>query len=154
VNYTKFPFLPYRNVGVCLPPGTTDTTPRGLFQLYFTDKVVDDICRCSNEYAELMKDKKPGMYRTYKGMTPEVFLRMVGMLIHFGYRKLPQYKFAWRRQSLCYDPFIAATMGRNRFHSLMTFLHLVDKSTEEKLKDEGDKLVKVVNLWLLELCVH
>lgn len=142
-GYTEFPFLPCRNVGVCLPPGKSDTTPKGLFQLYFTDSVVDDICSCSNEYAELMKHKKPSMYSTYKEMNPEDFLKMVGMLIHFGYRKLPQYKLAWRRQSLCYDPFIASTMGRNRFHSLMSFLHLVDKSTEDKLKDEGDKLVKV-----------
>ena len=142
VNYTKFPFAPHRNVGIHLPPGTTDTTPKGLFQLYFTDQVVDEICRCSNEYAELMKDQKPGMYSTYKEMNPDDFLKMVGMLIHFGYRKLPQYKLAWRRQSLCYDPFIAATMGRNKFHSLMSFLHIVDKSTEEKMK-KGDKLVKV-----------
>ena len=31
----------------------------------------------------------------------------------------------------------------------MTFIHIVDKTTEEKLKAEGDKLVKVKELHVL-----
>jgi len=92
VNYNKFQFLPHRNVGIQLPPGTTETTPKGLFQLYFTDKVVDDICRCSNEYAEVMK---PGMYSTYKGINPEDFLSSWN--VNTFWVSKTSYKLAWRR---------------------------------------------------------
>ena len=83
------------------------------------------------------------MYGTYKLMNSEDFLKLVGMLTHFGYRKIPRYRLAWKRLSLCYDPFIASVMGCNKFESLMCSLHITDKSTEERLKDEGDKLLKV-----------
>ena len=137
------PFSPRRNVGIHLPSGMVDKSPMSLFRLFFSNAIVDDICRCSDEYAELRKSKWPGMYKLYKGMTREDFLKLLGMLIHFGYRKIPQYRLAWKRTSLCYDPFISSTMSRNKFESLMSFLHLVDKATEEKLKSERDKLAKV-----------
>jgi len=35
---------------------------------------------------------------------------------------------------------------RHIFESLMTFHYIVDKTTEEKLKAEGDKLAKVKKL--------
>ena len=105
--------------------------------------MIDNIYRCSDEYSELMKNKRPGMYKYYKGITQEDFLKLVGMIIYFGYRKIPQYRLAWKRTSLCYDPFISSSMSRNKFESLMSFLHLVDLATEEKLKSEGDKLAKV-----------
>ena len=83
------------------------------------------------------------MYKHYKSMSSEDFLKLVGLLIHFGYRKIPQYRFAWRHASLCYDPFVSATMSRNRFESLLSMLHIVDKTTEEDLKKKNDKLAKV-----------
>ena len=39
--------------------------------------------------------------------------------------------------------FITQIMSRNRFESLMTSLHIVDKETESKLKADNNKLVKV-----------
>lgn len=105
--------------------------------------MVDNICRCSDEYSKPMKNKCPSMYKLYKGMTLEDFLKLVRMLIHFGYRKIPQYRLAWKCTSLCCDPFISSTMSCNKFESLMSFLHLVDKAMKEKLKSEGDKLAKV-----------
>ena len=99
----------------------------------------------TNKYAELMKNKWPSMYSLYKGMTQEYFLKLVGMFIHFGHWKIPQHRLAWKYTSLCYDPFISSTM-RHIFESLMTFHYIVDKTTEEKLKAEGDKLAKVKKL--------
>ena len=36
--------------------------------------------------------------------------------------------------------------SRNKFDSLLTFLHLVDEDTEKTLRDDGDKLLKVRSL--------
>ena len=48
----------------------------------------------------------------------------------------------WTPTSLCYDPLISKVFSRNKFESLLSFLHVVDEATE-KLKDKGDKLCKV-----------
>ena len=57
--------------------------------------LVGMICRASNEYAKLNKDKSPTMYSYYNEMTPDDFYKLVGIFIHLGYRKIPS--------SLCYD---------------------------------------------------
>ena len=155
-GYTnKFAFSPNRDAGIYLPPNS-DTSERGLFELFFSDDMVAEICRCSDEYAQDMKDKKPYAYKHYKSMTKEDFYKLVGIIIHFGYRKIPQYRFAWRQKCLCHDPFVASVMSRNRFDSLLAFLHVVDKATEADLKKKKDKLAKVsatvvlhFTLWLI-----
>ena len=68
---------------------------------------------------------------------------MVAILIHFGYKKIPSYHLAWSKASLCYDPFVSNIMSRNRFESLMYFLHVVSQNDKEKFKDDNDKLAKV-----------
>ena len=45
----KFAFSPSRNVYVYMPPNTTELSERGLFELYFSDYVVAEICRCSDQ---------------------------------------------------------------------------------------------------------
>ena len=112
--------------------------------MFFSEDIVADICRCSDEYAKGKKSDIPYMYKHYKSMSSEDFLKLVGLLIHFGYRKIPQYRLAWQRGSLC---FVAATMSRNR-----SMLHIVDKTTEQELKKKNDKLAKVSScLYLHEI---
>ena len=124
-------------------PPNTECSERGLFELYFSEEVVEEICCCSNEYAEANKDKKPYAYKYYKSMTKEDFYKLVGLLIHFGYRKIPQYRLVWRHISPCYDPFVVSVMSRNKFDSLLVFSRIVDKYSEEDLKKKSDKLAKV-----------
>ena len=114
------------------------------------------ICNCNDEYAENMKEKKSFMYKRYTPMTQEDFMNLLGMLIHFGYRKIPQYRLAWSSGSLCYDPFIASVISRNKFESLLCFLHVVDKKKEEQLKKDKDKLAKVISPPAKgkKICVH
>ena len=149
---TKIPFTPTRDVGICLPPNTKNRSPRGFFKLFFSEDIMADICCCSNEYAEDTKSKHPYMYKHYKFMSNEDFLKLVGLLIHFGYHKIPQYQLVCRHNSLCFDPFIAATMTHNRFKSLMCMLHMVDKATEQDLKKKNYKLAKVSMVVCVGLC--
>jgi len=82
-----------------------------------------------------MKHSKRVMYKYFRpGMDSTYFYNLVAILIHLGYRKIPSYRLAWNTTSLCYDPFVANIMGRNRFESLLSFLHVVDKETEAQLK--------------------
>ena len=91
------------------------------------------ICSTSNEYAELLKYIKPVMFKYYKAMTEEDFYKHVAIIIHLGYRRISNYRLAWSQASLCYDQFVASIMSRNHFEGLMTFLHIVDSSTEQVL---------------------
>lgn len=76
-------------------------------------------------------------------MTEEDFYKLVAILIHFGYQRIPNYRLAWSEASLCYDAFVANVMSRNNFEGLMAFLHIVDISTEQQLNLIGDKLSKI-----------
>ena len=81
---TNIPFTLTRSVGTHLPPGV-DRSPKGLFQLLFSEDLVDYICSCSDKYAESMKNRRAFMYKKYNAMSQEDFLNLGGMLIHFGY---------------------------------------------------------------------
>lgn len=87
----RFDFVPKRPVGVHnIPSNFEEITPGDLFKLYFDSTVVDYICSASNEYAERNKSKYPTMYAYLRQMTPEVFYKFVGILLHLGYRKIPR----------------------------------------------------------------
>jgi len=79
----------------------------------------------------------------HKEIRREDFYKLVGIIIHLGYRRIPEYCFAWSPSSLCFDPFVAQVMSRNHFEGLLTFLYIVDRVTEEKLREDEDKLAKV-----------
>ena len=143
---TIFPFTPTTAPGYYLPDNTDTSDPESLFKLFFSDDIVAYICKASNEYADLLQDRRKVMYKYYKGMSPEDFYKMVALLIHFGYKKIPHYRFAWSKATLCYDPFVSSTLSRNRFESLMYFLHIVTQEDEERFKNDNDKLAKVRHL--------
>lgn len=138
-----FPFTPVTSPGMYLPDNTDSSDPETLFRLFFSDDIVDYICRASDEYADSLQDRRKVMYKYYKRMSPEDFYKVVALLIHFGYKKIPSYRLAWSKASLCYDPFVSSIMSRNRFESLMYFLHVVSQEDEEQFKNDKDKLAKV-----------
>ena len=141
-------FQPSRSVGVQnVPSNFEELTPADLFKLYFDSAIVDVICSASNEYAERNKSNYPTMYAYFREMTPDNFYKVIGILIHLGYRKIPRPRLLWSPISLCFDPLVSQVLSRNKFESLLTFLHLVHEDTEKKLKEEGDKLHKVRPLY-------
>jgi len=99
-----FPFIPVTQPGFYLPDATDTSDPETLFKLFFSDDIVGYICRASDEYVALLQDRRKVMHKYYKRMTPEDFFRMVALLIHFGYKKIPSYRLAWSKARLCYDP--------------------------------------------------
>ena len=136
-------FNPSRSVGVHLPLHSEDWSPEELFK---DSEIVNMICDASNEYAERNKNKYPVMYSYFRKMEPIDFYNLVGILVHLSYRKIPRARLMWSPTSLCYDPLISKVMSRNRFDSLLTFLHLVDEDTEKSLQKDGDKLLKIRSL--------
>ena len=142
-----FTFDPVRPEGFHIPSEINASNPEDLFKLFFDKSIVEYICNSSNEYAELLKDTKPVMYKYYNNMSTDDFYKMVAIFIHLGYKKIPRYRLAWSMSSLCYDSFVAKVLNRNKFEALMTFLHVVDKEKESQLRDDKDKLLKVRPLY-------
>ena len=141
-----FPFIPPRSVGVHLLADINPNCAESLFKLFFNDVVIQMICKASDEYAELHKDTKPVIYSYYKGMLSADLYKLIGIIVHLGYRKIPRYRLAWSPKSLCYDPIISQVMSRNLIDGLMSFLHVVERDTEATLKEAGDKLAKIRTL--------
>ena len=138
-----FLLTPSTQPGFYLPVDIETSDPESLFKLFFSQDIAEYICKASDEYADLLRDRRKVMYEYYKRMAVEDFYKMVALLIHFGYKKIPNYRLAWSKKSLCYDRFVSNTMSRNRFESLMYFLHIVTSEDEEKFKNDNDKLAKV-----------
>ena len=88
-----------------------------------------------------MAERHKQMYRYFKGMLPDDFSTIMGIIIHLGYCKIPRYRLMWNLKSLCYDPLFPVVIILK-----VSFLHIVDEATEKRFKDEGDKLAKVCPL--------
>ena len=84
-------------------------------------------------------------------MTIEDFYVLLDIFIHLGYHKIPRYKLMWMGSSLYYDHLISKVFSRNRFKSYLSFLHVVNEDTENKLQDNGDKLCKARPLKLMTI---
>ena len=61
-----FPFIPVTSPGFYLPDNTDTSSPEVLFKLFFSDDIVGYICRASDEYADLLQDRRMFMYKYYK----------------------------------------------------------------------------------------
>ena len=77
-------FMPSRQVGPHLPSDLIEPSPVEILKHYFDHELVGMICRASNEYAKLNKDKSPTMIVTIM-MIPNDFYKLVDIFIHLGY---------------------------------------------------------------------
>lgn len=67
---TIFPFTPPTGPGFYIPDNVDTSDPESLFRLFFSDDIIEYICRASDEYADLLQDRRKVMYNYYKGMSP------------------------------------------------------------------------------------
>ena len=63
-----------------IPDAVDTSNPEDLFKL----------CDSNNEYTEVLKDNKPVMYKYYNNIRPVDFYKMVAILIHVGYERIPR----------------------------------------------------------------
>ena len=73
-----------------MPSDINPSSPGGLFKLFFEKDIVQSICDNSNEYAESLNDVKPVMYGYFLRMTADDLYKLLSILLHLGYRKIPR----------------------------------------------------------------
>lgn len=109
------------------PRVPVSSDPLSLFQLYFTDDVLDLIVQETNRYAQQVLTAK-GSDKTWSTNAAEI-RAYFGFAILMGINRLPEIRDYWSTDpTLHYSP-IADRISRDRFEELTRYLHFVNNDT-------------------------
>ena len=107
-------------------------TPKGIFDLFFDDDTLDMIVEQSIRYAG---SKGNHIFSTSK----EEVGAFIAILLVSGYSTVPRRRMYWSNDDDVRNEAIANAMTRDRFSTLVRYIHLCDNSN----LDPGDKFSKV-----------
>ncbi|XP_055885721.1 piggyBac transposable element-derived protein 4-like [Biomphalaria glabrata] len=138
-------FRPERPPGAHFPDSVTRQnrrnylTPLSIFKLFFTEALVEMLCKFTNENAAATGPSKPSMYKNWKDIDVEEFYVFMGLLMYMGLVQVPNFKLYWNGKSLFNGLWARAFMTRFRFQQILCFLKVSNRDTEVAT----DKLAKV-----------
>ncbi|XP_056633358.1 uncharacterized protein LOC130442962 [Diorhabda sublineata] len=127
---------------VRLPPGKLLEEPVDCFYLYMTNEVVEKIVNFTNSEATrvLSPDAK------WKCCDKIEMYAFFGLLFTVGHLKCNNTSYDVLWNSIYRPPFFRATMGLNRFKTLLRFIRFDNKETRFKRR-ENDKLAAIRDIW-------
>ncbi|KAJ8364326.1 hypothetical protein SKAU_G00131570 [Synaphobranchus kaupii] len=121
------PFAPARTPGAQLD-FTKEYSPLELFQLTFSQSVVQTLCTNTNKKAQRRIDQ--GMKTPWSPLEPGELYRYFGVLISMGLVRCPETRDYWSR-ARCYSlPFPRTVFSRTRFEAISWALHISDPDTD------------------------
>ena len=126
-------------VGPAVP---VPSSPLGIFQLFFTEELLEEIVSQSNRYAKQVLEEEA--YSQWDAITVEELKAFIGFCLLMGVKRLPAIYDYWKRDPFYrYSP-IADRISRKRFRDLFRFLHFADNETLVPRGVDGhDRLGKV-----------
>ena len=114
--------------------GPVRNTPQGqetllYFNLFFTDKIIEDIVLESNRYRNQAQLQQPSK-RTCKPIVKEEISAFIGLTIAMGIAKFPEIRDYWKSKGSFHMPWFASIMTRDRFEEIYRYLHLADNDKQ------------------------
>jgi hypothetical protein len=114
-----------------------DFSASELFELFFDDEIFYLIEEETRRYALFKNCPDPNI-------TINNIKCFLGILLYTGYKVLPGKRFYWDSQPDLQQGFVSNAMRRNKFESIMKFLHLAD-NTNPNLQDKMWKLRPLID---------
>lgn len=102
-----------------------DPTPYKLFQLFFTDDLIQNLVFQTNLYCQ------QGI-RKYSPTNLSEMKSFLGINLLMGIKSLPSYRDHWSSAPDLYDPYISQLMTVKRFSWFLTNLHMNDNTLMPK----------------------
>ena len=125
--------------------GPTVSVPDGareVFQLIFTETIVDYIVKETNRYASLVMGVSK--FENWEKVNCDDLMAYFGIMIIMGLVDRPSLHDYWKKDPIFYCPPIAERMARDRFLEIHRYLHFVDNhSITTPGKPGYDRLCKV-----------
>lgn len=120
--------------------------PVALYKLFFTDNIVEMIVDETNKYAEQFKNNLPSTSRmhqqAWRSVTRDEMTTFIGILPIIGVVQLPEIRLYWSNSNMYANTCIKKAMKRDRFLSILKYLHFSDNTTA----GITDKLHKIRNI--------
>ena len=122
--------------------------PVDFMSLFLTDSLVDMVVTETNRFAEQARVANPNAseHSFQNQWTPVDRIEMkkfLGLTFLMGLNKKPQIRDSWSTDPLFYSPVFGAVMTRNRYQSILHFLHFNDNANLPQANDQNrDRLYK------------
>ena len=150
--YPGDPFRP-RNVKFTgeeriLMPLPRNPTAQDFFKLYITDQIIDHIVLQTNLYAQQFIEQHQNNLRPHslvhqwKATDRAEILTLLAVVILMGVFHKPRIAMYWSTDSLISTPIFSQIISRDRFFTLMRFLHFADNKNINLADPDQDKLYK------------
>ena len=125
-----------------------DSTPRELFDCFFTPNLWKTMTDETNRYAAQNPPNPsgPGHMKSWKVVDEEELQQYLGVRLLMGVKRLPSYRDYWSTRPVIGVPFVQAGMHRDRFDAITSHLHFTDNEDEGLAGDRLRKLRPVVDV--------
>lgn len=137
--------IPFIGVEGLRNPMPQDAEPIDYFQLYFTDAIVDIICRETNRYAQQYivaneANLRPkSIVHDWTPTNANEMKAFLGLCVLMGVIHKPRVSMYWSTDSFYHTPLFGQVMSRKRFQLLQRFLHFQDNQDPAYNPDDPDR---------------
>ena len=124
-----FPFSENAGLKIDIPE---NDNPLFYIKLLVSDKLLGGIVQRSNEYTRRVIDssrplRRKSVLNKWKEVTLSEMKKFYGIVFHMGLAGMPPYRAYWSRSRLYKNDMFSSVMSRERFQSIMRFLHFGDE---------------------------
>ncbi|KAM9428372.1 piggyBac transposable element-derived protein 4-like isoform 1-T1 [Salvelinus alpinus] len=155
-EHKLLPFEPARTPGPQLDTSKNYTVLE-LFQLFFSNDIVDTLCSNTNKNAK--RRQEHGIKEPWKPVSVEEMYKYLSIVIYMGLLNVHTVSDYWNRNRIYCLPFCCTVMTMTRFRAITYSLHMSDPAEdEENDKKKGtagyDRLMRIKPLkdQILDAC--